>query len=91
MKNEIYVLIMKDKRNKNEDEWTDCAVFVDLETAQQRLIELKNDFMQEIKNELDNYTIEDNSDEILPYFSAYENGFYDENHFDLAIYQREVQ
>lgn len=90
MENEIYVLIMKDKRNKNEDEWTDCAVFTLLEQAQQRLIQLKDDFMQEIKNNIDNYTIEDNSDDILSSFSAYQNGSYDENHFDLVIYQREI-
>ena len=90
MEDTYYILLLDNKINKETQE-TDVMLFSNLELAQQKLLELKDNFMREIKNDIDNYAIEDNSDdEFLASFSAYENGFYDENHFELTIYQREL-
>ena len=86
---EIYVLLINNNINGAGLE-SDVIVFDDLKLASTKLNELKDNFLQEIKNETDNYTIEDYSNEILPSFMVYENGFDNEHYFELTTFQREI-
>lgn len=86
---EIYVLLVNNKTTELDEH--DIMVFDNLELAKLNLNILKERFLKEIEDNIDDYTIDDNSDdEFLASFSAYEAGFYDQNHFDLIIYQREL-
>lgn len=90
MEDFVYVLLVSNNINGAGVEH-DIKVFSSLELAKAELNELKNTFLQSIGNEIDNYVVDDNSnDEYLASFNVYEDGFYNENYFDLTIYQREI-
>lgn len=86
----VYVLLVGNNVNGAGEEH-DILVFRNLESAQLKLKELKDRFLAEIKNELECWEIDDNSnDDFLASFEAWEDGFYNEHHFTLIIYQREI-
>lgn len=85
--NEVYVLLVDNKTMELEEH--DIMVFDNLELARKNFDILKNKFLKEIEDNITEYTIEDDSD-FLGTFVAYEEGFYNENHFTLTIYQREI-
>ena len=82
----VYILIEDDKYENGSNF---CVyAFETPEKARQKLIFLKEKFME--SNNIEDYCVDDNSDEELASFSAYKAGFYDENHFDLTVYQRDI-
>jgi len=86
----VYVLLVSNNINGAGVE-NDVLVFSELEQARTKLNELKDNFLHDIGNEIGNYVIDDNSNDELASFSVYEDGFYNENYFELTIYQREVE
>lgn len=82
----VYVLFIENKVNF-EPATIDTMVFDNLELARNNLAKLKADFMKEIENDTCDYVFEEDDDD---YFEAYESGFYNENHFKITIFEREI-
>lgn len=84
----VYVLIVDDVCNDTNSQ--SVYVFNNREQANNKVVELKERFEKETQ---ENLTIEDETsdDELLKYYNAYENGNYNNNHFCLTIYQREIE
>ena len=87
MEDFIYILIEENIYNNVNER--DVEVFTDLDEANNRVLELKQKFENETNECL---TIEDETDEdeILKSYCAYENGNYNNNHYSITIYQREI-
>lgn len=85
----VYVLVEDNVYNDPYCNEQNVYVFWNLEDANQKLLELKNNFEE---NDLEEFTIEDNTNTNEPMFSycAYEDGNYNNNHYELTIYQREI-
>ena len=86
----VYVLLVSNNIN-GAGANNDVMVFSNLELAKTKLNELKDNFLHELGNDIDDYIVDDFSDDDLASFSAYEDGFYNENYYELTIYQREVE
>ena len=78
---EIYVLVLKTQID------TDVMCFSSLELAKTKFCELRDAFLHDVNND---YVIDDFSDDALPSFSAYPDGFYDDEHFTMIIFQRNL-
>lgn len=92
MEDFVYVLVEDNVYNKPYCNEQKVYAFWNLEDANQKLLKLKNDFEE---NDLEEFTIEDNTDEEniesdLFSYCAYEDGNYNNNHYELTIYQREI-
>jgi len=81
--NEIYVLVLETQID------TDVMCFSALELAKTRFCELRDNYLNETTQQ-DYYVIEDDSDSVLPSFCAYPDGFYDNEHFTITIFQRNL-
>lgn len=78
--NEIYVLVLDTQID------TDVMCFSSLELAKTKFCELRDAFLHDASKD---YVIDNNSNDALPSFSAYLDGFYDE-HFTMTIFQRNL-
>lgn len=95
MEDFIYVLVennVYDKTNYNEQE---VQVFKNLEDANRELIKLKSIFEYDNAKELKNMVVEEDIYEediesSMFSYCAYENGNYNNNHYELTIYQRDL-
>ena len=90
MENFVYVLVEDNVYNKTNYNEQNVYVFWHLEDANQKLLELKNSFEE---NDLEEFTIEDNTnakEDLMYSYCAYEDGNYNNNHYELTIYQREI-
>lgn len=90
MEDFVYVLVEDNIYNDPYYNEQNVYVFWNLEDANQKLLELKNNFEE---NDLEEFTIEDNTnakEDLIFSYCAYEDGNYNNNHYELTIYQREI-
>ena len=86
----VYVLVENNVYDKPYCNEQKVYVFWNLEDANQKLLELKNNFEE---NDLEEFTIVDETNEkedLMYSYCAYESGNYNNNHYELTIYQREI-
>lgn len=84
----VYILIEDDTDIHNN---TNVFVFYDLDTANAELLKLKNDFEKD--NNMSDFIVEDDTsteEDTMFNYCAYEKGNYNNNHYCLTIYQREI-
>lgn len=92
MEDFVYVLVEDNVYHKTNCNEQQVYIFENLEDANRKLLELKNNFEE---NNLEEFTIEDDIEEEniesdLFSYCAYEEYNYNNNHYCLTIYQREI-
>lgn len=87
--NRVFVVVI-DSYDGECSSIVDIEVFSTLDAAREHLGILKEDFKKDIIdwNNTDIYTIEEDEDN--NFFTWYETGYYDQNHYCLDIYERTI-
>ena len=88
---EIYIVLEIDVNTENDADYNEIYVFNDIEEANKKVRELKEDFIKDVN--INDFVVEDYTDEeeSLCSFCAYEDGNYNNNHYSAVVFQREIE